>query len=95
MAPEEFPDYGTLTSCRVADYTPEWRLKEEQSKAKETPAPPKQQSEPKPKQEPEQGSPNPLDEPNPAKDLEYQFDAADDSLGMVELGADGVLGGDD
>lgn len=91
LAPEEFPDYGTLTSCRVADYTPEWRLKEEQTQAKETPAPSKQKSEPKPKQEP----PDPMDEPNPTRDLEYQFNAADNSLGMVELDPADVLGGDD
>ena len=93
LAPEEFPDYGTLISCRVADYTPEWRLKEE--RAKETPSPPKPKSEPRPKQEPKQESSDIMDEPNPAKDLEYRFDTADNSLGMVELGADGVLGGDD
>lgn len=95
LAPEEVPDYGALTSCRVADYIPEWRLKEEQARAKETPAPPKQKAETSPKQEPKQGSPDPMDEPNPARDLEYRFDAADNSLGMVELGADGVLGGDE
>ena len=97
LAPEEFPDYGTLTSCRVADYTPEWRLKEEQAQAKETPAPPKSkpEAEPKQEQEPKQESSDPMDEPNPTRDLEYRFDAADNSLGMVELGADGVLGGDD
>ena len=36
-----------------------------------------------------------MDESNPAKDLESQFDALDNSLGMVKLGADGVLGGND
>ena len=95
LAPEEFPDYGTLTSCRVADYTPEWRLREEQAKAKETPAPPKPKSESTPKQEPKQGLPDPMDEPNPTRNLEYQFDAADSSLGMVELDPSGVLGGDE
>ena len=95
LAPEEFPDYGTLRSCRVADYTPEWRLKEEQAKAKETPTPPKPESESGPEQGPKQRSPDPMDDPNPTKDLEYKFDAADSSLGMVELDPAGVLGGDD
>jgi hypothetical protein len=76
----------------VADYTPEWRLREEQKKAQaakkaappdvpgqEPPAPPKQAG--------------PEDEPNPAQDLEYQFN--DKGLGMVELGPNGVVGGND
>ena len=33
LTPEELPGYGELKSCRVVDYTPEWRLKEEQKKA--------------------------------------------------------------
>ena len=38
-------------------------------------------------------SPGPEDEPNPARDLEYQFTGQ--GLGMVELDADGVVGGAD
>ena len=37
--------------------------------------------------------PGPEDEPNPARDLEYQFTGQ--GLGMVELDADGVVGGAD
>lgn len=33
LTPEELPGYDALKSCRVADYTPEWRLKEERKKA--------------------------------------------------------------
>lgn len=93
LAPEELPGYGELKSCRVADYTPEWRQREEQKKAqaakKEPPMPPASEQEPPgpPKQ------PDPEDEPNPAQNLEYQLD--DKGLGMVELGADGVVGGTD
>lgn len=36
-----------------------------------------------------------MDEPNPTRDLEYRFDAADNSLGMVELDPAGVLVEDD
>ena len=92
LTPEELPGYGELKSCRVADYTPEWRLKEEQKKAQaakkaappdapgqEPPGPPKQ--------------PGPEDEPNPSQRVEYQL--TDQGLGMVELGPDGVVGGDD
>lgn len=92
LSPEELPGYSELKSCRVADYTPEWRLKEEQEKAQtakktappdvsgqEPPAPPKQAG--------------PEDEPNPSQRVEYQL--TDQGLGMVELGPDGVVGGDD
>ena len=44
----------------------------------EPPAPPKR--------------PSPEDEPNTSLSLEYQFN--DQGLGMVELGPDGVVGGD-
>ena len=95
LVPEEFPDYGTLKSCRVADYTPEWRLKEEQAQVpkKEQSVSPKPKDDPKPRQEPEQ--PDPMDEPNPSQGLEYQFSSGDNSLGMVELGPDGVVDGED
>ena len=103
LAPEEFPDYGTLKSCRVADYIPEWRAKEGQqvqTPGKETSAPPEPQADaPKPKADAvptsKQEAVDPMDEPNPTKDLEYQLDTADNSLGMVELKTDDVVGEDD
>ena len=95
LAPEEFPDYGTLKFCRVADYTPEWRLREEKKKAqaakKEPPMPPASEQEPP-------GPPkrtDPEDEPNPAQGLEYQLTDQGQGLGMVELGPAGVVGGAD
>ena len=95
LTPEELPGYDTLKSCRVADYTPEWRLREEQKKTqaakKEPPMPPTSGQEPpgSPKQ------PNPEDEPNPAQEVEYQLADQGQGLGMVELDADGVVGGVD
>ncbi len=93
LTPEELPGYGELKSCRVADYTPEWRLREEQKKAQaakiEPPVSPVSGQEP-PDTQKQSG---PEDEPNPAQDLEYQFN--DKGLGMVELGPDGVVGGND
>ena len=95
LTPEELPGYSELKSCRVADYTPEWRLREEQKKAqaarKEPPPPPVSGQEPPepPKQ------PDPEDEPNPAQDLEYQLADQGQGLGMVELGAASVVGGND
>ena len=91
LTPEELPGYSELKSCRVADYTPEWRLKEEQKKAQAAkkvapPDAPGQEPLGPPKQ------PGPEDEPNPSQRVEYQL--TDQGLGMVELGPDGVVGGD-
>ena len=94
LSPKEFPDYGTLKFCRVADYTPEWRLKEEQKKSqtakREAPPPVSRQEPSAPVDQPAQEN-----EPNPAQDLEYQFTDKNQDLGMVELDADGVVGGAD
>ena len=95
LAPEEFPDYGKLKSCRVIDYIPAWRQQEEQT------PPPSQ--EPTPafapiKPSPEQVAPETV-KINPAEDLEYQVETAaqPDSagLGMVEVSIDGVCGEDE
>ncbi len=92
LSPEELPGYDKLESCRVADYTPEWRLKEGQGPEKQPPAPPKPEA--GPKVGPDPPRPDPLDEPNPAKDTDYQINDLG-NLGMVELGPGGVVGGDD
>ena len=95
LTPEELPGYGELKSCRVADYTPEWRLREEQKKtqaAKKEPSPPPVSGQKPPDT---QKQPNLEDEPNPAKDLDYQLNDQVQDLGMVELGAGGVVGGTD
>ena len=93
LTPEELPGYGELKSCRVADYTPEWRLREEekQAQAAKKAAPPDV-----PGQEPPGPSkqPDPEEEPNPSQGLEYQLTGKSKGLGMVELDANGVVGGD-
>ena len=50
LAPEEFPDYGKLKSCRVIDYVPKWKQREDEAAAqakkpaaKPTPPAPEQQ----------------------------------------------------
>ena len=95
LTPEELPDYATLKSCRIIDYTPEWKLREQeqeqQRKTKTTKQdPPKEPAEPT--------------KPQPTEDLpEQDFDiigdasdaAVDNDLGMQECGADIVVGMDD
>ena len=95
LTPEELPDYATLKSCRIIDYTPEWKLREqEQEKQRKTKTtkqdPPKEPAEPT--------------KPQPTEDLpEQDFDiigdasdaAVDNDLGMQECGADIVVGMDD
>ena len=93
LTPEELPGYGELKSCRVVDYTPEWRLKEEQKKAQAAKKEPPPVSGQKPPDT--QKQPTLEDEPNPAQDLEYQLNDQGQGLGMVELGPDGVVGGTD
>lgn len=76
------------------DYTPEWRLREEEKQAQaakkaalpdvpgqEPPGPPKQ--------------PDPEEEPNPSQGLEYQLTGKSKGLGMIKLDANGVVGGAD
>ena len=95
LAPEEFPDYSKLKSCRVIDYVPKWKQREDEAStqkepaAKPTPLVPEQQR--------AEAAPSP--EINPAEDLEYQVDAAaqtdNSNLGMVEFTIGGVCGEDD
>ena len=82
LAPEELPGYSTLKSCRVIDYTPEWRRREEEKK-KPQPAPPAEAAPPPAPVQEEKAQ----KEINPAEDLEYNIQAAEDNsgLGMVEL----------
>ena len=96
LAPEEFPDYGKLKSCRVIDYIPAWRQQEDEifaqvKKSAANPVPPA----PEQQQTVEAQS----SEINPAEDLEYQVETAaqPDSagLGMVEVSIDGVCGEDE
>ena len=98
LAPEELPDYNTLKSCKVIDYTPEWKRREE-GKVKPAPAPappPEAPPEPPPapgamgkepslQKAPPQSAPQP--EAVPVYDcLDMKTDAAS-GLGMVEAKA--------
>ena len=95
LAPEEFPDYGKLNSCRVIDYIPAWRQQEEPMPPRsEKPAPVSVTAQPSPAQ----AAPEAV-KINPAEDLEYQVETAaqpnSSSLGMVEVTIDGVCGEDE
>ncbi len=95
LAPEEFPDYGKLNSCRVIDYIPAWRQQEEPMPPRsEKPAPVSVTAQPSPSQ----AAPEAV-KINPAEDLEYQVETAAQpnrsSLGMVEVTIDGVCGEDE
>ena len=95
LAPEEFPDYSKLKSCRVIDYVPKWKQREDESAAqmKEPAAKP---AAPAPAQQQESEAPFEI---NPAEELEYQVDAAtqtdNSNLGMVEFTRGGVCGEDE
>ena len=95
LAPEEFPDYGKLNSCRVIDYIPAWRQQEETMPPRsEEPAPVSVPAQPSPAQ----AAPEAV-KINPAEDLEYQVETAaqpnSSSLGMVDVTIDGVCGEDE
>ncbi len=85
LAPEELPGYDTLKPCKVIDYTPEWkRREEEQAKAAPAspPAPEPQEKVPMPKEAPQAESP-------PAAFPEYDIPDMKQGggLGMVEIEA--------
>ena len=95
LAPEEFPDYGKLNSCRVIDYIPAWRQQEEKMPPRsEEPAPVSVPAQPLPAQ----AAPEAV-KINPAEDLEYRVETAaqpnSSSLGMVEVTIGGVCGEDE
>ena len=93
LAPEELPDYLSLKSCKVIDYTPEWKQREEGAKAvpapetpsEPPPSPDTKEKEPPPEKAPPQSAPQP--EATPIYDcLDMKPDAAG-GLGMVEITA--------
>ncbi len=97
LAPEEMPDYGSLKSCRVIDYVPEWKRREEQEKPPAAKAVEQQPPEQEPEQEPK--AEQKKRESNPAEDLAYEvgLPTAGDTVGpgMVEFTVDGVCGEDE
>lgn len=92
LTPEELPDYATLKTCRVIDYVPAWKLREvEQEKSAKKPDTVSQSEVPA----------NPAERETPVEfDFEILGDAAqsgskDNDLGMLECGAETVVGMDD
>lgn len=95
LAPEELPGYSGLKSCRVAEYVPEWKRREDEKKAdaaKTPPAPEPKQPEP----QPEPQSATQKEAVNPAQDLEYTVEDTQKpsgGLGMIDMS--GVRGDDE
>ena len=94
IAPEELPAYGKLRSCRVLDYTPDWKQKENEQKAKRAKQEPsttkKGAAPPKPPQ-PEPLSPAPL-EKGDTRIKDYNFPELMKKSPLVELTMDKVRG---
>jgi len=91
LAPEELPGYSTLKSCRVVEYVPEWKRREDEKKAyadKTLPQPPPPASVPEEKRQ---------KEINPAEDLEYSIEDTPtaDAGGFGQLGITAVRGDND
>ena len=79
LAPEELPGYNTLKPCRVVEYIPEWKRREEVKKADADKTPP---SAPTPPLEPVWEEQPPAQKKiNPAQDLEYSVEDMPKSSG--------------
>ena len=91
LAPEELPGYNDLKSCRVVEYVPEWKRREEEKKTGTDKTPPPPQPEPTQEEQP------PTQETvNPAQDLEYTIENTPKpkgGLGIIDMS--GVRGDDD
>ena len=93
LAPEELPDYSTLKSCRVIDYTPEWRRLEEERKPspESTPSVSREPPAPSVTAMPKTKDAPPAPKPTPMEDVAYDFPdmkkGALGGLGMVEADA--------
>lgn len=83
LVPEEIPDYANLKSCRVIDYVPEWKQREQAEKPepKPAPTPPKKKEKPMPKQSQPESEAVIFDFPDLSKKPPEQ---AEEELGMVE-----------
>ena len=92
LAPEELPGYNGLKSCRVKEYVPEWKRREDEKKTSADKTPPPPAPEPPQAEQP----PAQKETVNPAQDLEYSVENTPKSsggLGMIDMS--GVRGDDD
>ena len=93
LTPEELPDYPGLKTCRVIDYIPEWKLREQEAAQTQEAAPPEAPGEPEtaPAQDaPPEHDPESFDIIGDARQTADQND-----IGMTECGADLVIGMED
>ncbi len=82
LAPEELPVYGKLRPCRVLDYTPEWKRKENEQHPTQEQTPPKQ---------PETEAPPPLAK-GKAQGKVYDFPDLKGKSPLVELTMEDICG---
>ena len=93
LTPEELPDYPGLKTCRVIDYIPEWKLREQEAAQTQEAAPLEAPGEPEtaPAQDaPPEHDPESFDIIGDARQTADQND-----IGMTECGADLVIGMED
>ncbi len=91
LAPEELPGYDTLEPCRVVEYVPEWKRREDEKKTDTAKTPP-----PPPPEPVREEQPPAQKEIDPAQDLEYSVEDTPKSsggLGMIDMS--GVRGDDE
>ena len=91
LAPEELPGYNSLKPCRVVEYVPEWKRREDEKKtdADKTPPPPQPESA-------HEGQPPTQETVNSAQNLEYTVEdipKPSGGLGMIDMS--GVRGDDE
>ena len=98
LAPEEIPAYENLRSCRVADYTPDWKQKEAEQGEKQTKAQPQTQETPSAEKAPAEAVPaqQPASPPPMRSDAEinrYDLPETRRPSPLVELTKNSVRGG--
>ena len=105
LTPEELPDYGKLTPCRVIDYVPDWKRREQEEARKREeaakPAPETAAREKNPPQQPQPPQAAQPEERRAAEEIESRmpdYDVLavaqgikDDDLGMIECGRSEML----
>ena len=99
LAPEELPAYGKLQTCRVLDYTPDWKRKEDERVVKRAEHTAKKSEAPTPKNDPAPAPVPPAQPSTPpplvkgdAQGKEYDFPELMKKSPLVELTMDKVRG---